>query len=262
MNNTNNTHRMEDDKICINCNYFFPSSLHGLSEYGICLNDPAFDPYIDELLENQNYDICRELVEVKKFDGNENYCENFEPVVFIEDELSTTDVFDKINSFKDQNLAQNINTFFKHKSVDEYLEKLKSPNRDTQLEAFNGLSVLSSCGNIAASKLIVKSFKKIPPPISLLDVHHKQKLFRIVNSEDDKDEILAILIRDLYKTKSNNQTRQWISDIFKCLKNNRDNKMVIESLTKMLNEKQFSYRIKKIIKEILKETDYENSEII
>ena len=255
MDNTNNTYRMEDDKICINCNYFFPYLLHGPSEYGICLNDPAFDPYIDELLENQNYDICQELVDLKKFDGNENYCENFEMVVFIEDELST-DVFDKINSFNEQNLAQNINTILKHKSVEEYLKKLKSPNRDTQLEAFNSLSALSSYGNIAASKLIVKSFKEIPPPITLVDVHHKQKLFRIVNREDDKDEIIAILIRDLYETKSNNQTRQWISEILKSLRNNRDNKMVKESLTKMLNEKQFSYRIKNIIKEILKETDY------
>ncbi len=59
----------ELDRLCCNCNSFFPAET-GWTEEGICLSDSAFEPYLDELLENMNYDCCKDLIEKLKFDGN------------------------------------------------------------------------------------------------------------------------------------------------------------------------------------------------
>ena len=65
-------------RVCFNCNYFFPDC-DDFTEYGICLEDDAFEPFIDELLE-MNYSSCRELVEAKKFPGDRDACEKYDEV--------------------------------------------------------------------------------------------------------------------------------------------------------------------------------------
>ena len=42
----------ELDRVCFNCNSFFPEET-GWTVEGICLNDSAFEPYLDELLEKR-----------------------------------------------------------------------------------------------------------------------------------------------------------------------------------------------------------------
>ena len=65
--------------MCFNCNYFFPDPLSLPTEFGICLKGDTFEPFIDEMLENGNFECCRELVEQKRFDGNREACEDFGP---------------------------------------------------------------------------------------------------------------------------------------------------------------------------------------
>ena len=54
------------ERSCFHCNYGFPAQA-GASEKAICLNDPAFEPYLDGLLEHQDYSGCRELVREREF---------------------------------------------------------------------------------------------------------------------------------------------------------------------------------------------------
>lgn len=64
---------------CFDCNNFFPDLLSSMpTEFGICLNDKAFDPFIEEMLDNENFECCRELIQEKRFDGNCDTCEDFE----------------------------------------------------------------------------------------------------------------------------------------------------------------------------------------
>ena len=58
---------------CADCNQFFPA-FDGPTVYGICLNDPAFEPYLEELLENQNYNCCKQLIEQKKLSSPLKKC--------------------------------------------------------------------------------------------------------------------------------------------------------------------------------------------
>ena len=65
------------DQVCFNCNHFFPVMIDEPSEFGICLNDKEFEPFIGELLENSDYACCQSLIDCKKFDGNRNTCPDF-----------------------------------------------------------------------------------------------------------------------------------------------------------------------------------------
>ena len=63
-------------------------------------------------------------------------------------------------------------------------------------------------------------------------------------------------MEELYKTPSNNTTRQWISELFRFLEN-CPLEEVSEQLNKMIKDKRFSYRLKQKIKNILyRDNDY------
>lgn len=70
------------ERVCCNCNYFFPSRPE-ISEYGICLEDSEFEPFIDELLENLNYSCCQDLIREKEFTGDKDACNKYEEAEFI-----------------------------------------------------------------------------------------------------------------------------------------------------------------------------------
>ena len=61
-------------RVCFNCNQFFIASMEELIEFGICLSDKAFEPFIDELLENFNYASCQDLIDCKKIPGEQEAC--------------------------------------------------------------------------------------------------------------------------------------------------------------------------------------------
>jgi len=77
------TNEDELEHICFNCNDFF-SATSEATEFGICLQDEDFDPFIDQLLEDLNYSCCRDLIERKKFSGEKEGCPEFTPVERIE----------------------------------------------------------------------------------------------------------------------------------------------------------------------------------
>ena len=68
------------DRICGNCNYGFPSEPFG-SDFAICLNDPDFEPYVDDMLENQDFSRCQNLIRQKRFSWEQEACPDFDPVV-------------------------------------------------------------------------------------------------------------------------------------------------------------------------------------
>jgi len=65
------------ERICSNCNSFFPDTFEW-TEYGICLADEAFDPYLDDLLEHGNFECCGELIRAKRFVGDREVCSLYE----------------------------------------------------------------------------------------------------------------------------------------------------------------------------------------
>jgi len=243
------------ERICMNCNNYYPDRLDEPTEFGICLNDIDFEPYIDELLEKQNFDCCKELIARKRFNGSRKACEDFEMIEIEEDPILEQELKELA---KDDNVNEETveEIFLMHslrsRSVEEYAKKLESPSFNVRLKAIETLAGLTSFKNKEASELLINSFRNIPPPKTLEEVHFKIKAFRFVNRREFQKELVPVLIRDLYNTSSNNTTRQWITEIFRFFQTCSIEDMR-EPLEKMLKEKRFSYRIKNKIKEILEE---------
>jgi hypothetical protein len=130
------------ERICFNCNNFFSASMDEVTEFGICLNDQEFEPFIHEMLENLNYSCCQDLVERKKFSGNDDACPDFsevelEEIIEIDDdsefgrELIASIKSGQFNQEKLDELLFNEqirNIDWKTVPVEKYASQLKSPN--------------------------------------------------------------------------------------------------------------------------------------
>ncbi len=75
--------------ICIDCTHFYPAVLNKSTEFGFCLNDEAFQPFLEKIVEKENLECCRELIEKKKFRGDRAACRDYsEGEIFEFDEES------------------------------------------------------------------------------------------------------------------------------------------------------------------------------
>jgi hypothetical protein len=239
----------------MNCQSYYPDRLDEETEFGICLNDSDFEPHIDELLEKQNFNCCKELIARKRFDGNKEVCQDFEMAEIKEDPILEQGLEELA---KDDNInEETVNEIFlaysvRNRSVGEYPKKLQSPSSEIRVEAIETRAGFASFKNKGACELLVNFFRNIPPSKSLQEVHFKIKVFGFVERGEFQKELVPILIKDLHNTSSNNTTRQWITEIFRFFQRCSIEDMR-EPLEKMLKEKCFSYRIKNKIKEILEE---------
>ena len=71
--------KVELERLCANCQASHPSE-PVFSEYMICLKDPDFEPYLDDIIDRQDFSRCAHLIESKKFDSGQEVCSEFDPV--------------------------------------------------------------------------------------------------------------------------------------------------------------------------------------
>lgn len=248
----------ELEPICSNCSYFFPASMENPTEYGICLYDKVFEPYIDDLIEHYNYNSCQELIEEKKFLGDTEACKHFEePEEFeIDDnshlgrELKNLKNTGKLNSDAIETailLDQIEKIDWKTIPVDNHVAQLNSPDKNKQLQAVSTLGSLANLGNKNAFNELIEYFKKLLPPNTLDEVHFKVKVFRHIEYMRNKSVIIPHLINELYHIQSNNTTRQWVSKILQYLEHCPIN-MILDPLENLLKEKKLSHKLKTKIK--------------
>ncbi|MHA1621726.1 MAG: hypothetical protein ACTSVO_06235 [Candidatus Heimdallarchaeaceae archaeon] len=249
----------ELERICFNCNQFFPVSMGEITEYGVCVNDKTLDPYIDELLEDRKTDSCQKLLDSIKFSGERKACDDFEEIEGIEiDDNSPLGL--ALSSFLETDDLESLQaviteeyvkkTDLKSISVDEYMSALRSSDQKKRDLSIVNLGGLISLGNKEAFNELFKFFKELPPPTTLPEVHLKLKLLPYLNRSKTRALLIPELIDELYQTVSNNTTRRWISEIFHFLAQ-CPYEEVCKPLEKMLYEKRFSYRLKAKMKDIL-----------
>jgi hypothetical protein len=251
----------ELERVCFNCNQFFPASMNEATEFGMCLMDEVFEPYIEELLENSNFASCQDLIDCKKFPGEREACENFEESesIEIDDEsplgreinhLRKTGNLN-IETLREALLKEEIrNIDWKTMPVARYVRQLESPKKEEQEKGISSLGGMIAFGNKEAFKELFEYFKKLPPPKTLDEVYFKKKILRQLEHHKTMSPLVPQLIDELYNTPSNNTTRQWITDIFRFLRHSPIEE-VRAPLEKMVNDNRFSYRIKRKIKDIL-----------
>ncbi len=77
---------LQPELTCIDCEHCFPDD-DGPTSMGICLLDPEFEPYLDEIMEHK-FEKSRSLIKKKRFDFNRQACPDFSPAEILEmDEL-------------------------------------------------------------------------------------------------------------------------------------------------------------------------------
>ncbi len=255
-----NNNEEELDRFCYNCQSFFPAYEH-FTEEGICLNDDVFEPYFEELLENTNYDPCRELIEQNKFYGDKEACDDFNPVD-IEDVIEIPpEIAEKIQkkivnkTFSKESFIKTIYGHFidkidlKNISINRQIEELNSNTEDEVFRGINTLRGLISQGNKKAYNFLYERFKSMPPAKVLKDAHIKARMVEALSFEKTQ-EVVDCLVEELYRTSSNNTTRTLYRAIFRAFKN-MPLELISDHFERMLKDKRFSYRLKNKMKEII-----------
>lgn len=260
------------ERICFNCNYFFPASMEELTEFGICLNDKDFDPFVDQLLGDSNYSCCQDLIDTKKFTGNREACPDFSEAEIGETiEIDENSEFgrDLISSIKSGNFntkkleellveEQIRNIDFKTLPIDTYSKQLRSPRSEERDAAISSLGALIARENRAAFQELFTFLKQLPPLETIEDVHLKKDILRCLEYSVSSTALTELLLDELNNTPSSNTTRQWISAILRFLER-RPVGEIREPLERMLRKNRFSYRLKQKIKTLLHRKEEERA---
>jgi len=249
-------------KICTNCNQFFP-----LNEYkckkGVCFLDDDLEPYIDDILEMRDLSPIKDLIESKLIDAEQESCEKFDPVEF--DPSDTIDIDDDIlDEIRGETDPQEIISkilkkdpllMAKFAPMDMHKENLKSPETGVREKALEQIANFASLKNLEAIEIFYEYYENLPPVETLEDVQQRVDMLQGTKGLSDQERYSSLLLKELYRSESNNTTRGLISEVFKIL-SMVPLKYIEEDLKNMLNDKRFSYRLKQKMKDILNRQYY------
>jgi len=254
----------ELERICTNCNNSFPSEPF-TSDYAICLNDPDFEPYLDDFLENQDFSRCRQLVKQKRFSWEQEACPDFDPVECLDEDVPLSPELNRALEQLSRNgqltaetLQQAIFEDMVDKidwatvPVEKYVEKLNNAKTPEACEeAVGSLGGLISLGNRGAFDALYTYLKDLPPPTSSKETRFRVALLRqLGHTHSFQQDLAKLLVEDLFRTPSNNTTRGWYTAVFRFFERSSP-EIAEKALSPMLESPQFSHRIKKRVKTIL-----------
>jgi len=226
---------MELDKICQNCSYFFQDSRD--TDLGICVNDEAFEPFLDEIMENADFSNCYEIYLKKRFDGGKEACDQYEEPEIIE-----------IPDDEDIN-AYILHEKLKHQNVDEIIKYFYSSDNEIVKKAISSISTYVFIGNKGAYEGLINYYMGLGPAESLEDVYMRMKIVDILSTKESERKTIEAYVNELARTPSNNTTRQLYSLLLKRLSMCPE-EIVRGMLLELLGKRQYSYKIRKRIMEI------------
>ncbi len=247
-------------RTCLECSAYLPASNDEATEFGICLNEDAFEPFVEELLNGVVSDSCRALVKQKKFQGETHFvCGNFQQTetIEIEDsigqrlrslaekgELTPEAVEDAI--FEDR--VKHID--WKTQPVDQYTWQLERGIPEERDKAISSLGALIALENLEAFQALLRFLAALPPPTTLREVHLKSRILHQLSTVKYKEAVVPYLVEELGRTKSNNTTRQWILEILQFLERCPP-QVIKEPLEQMLADGRFSLKLKRRVLNLL-----------
>ena len=248
---------------------FFPSEPFA-SDFAICLNDPEFEPYLDEILEKQDFSRCQELVRQKRVSWEQEACPDFDPVEDIDEDLplspelsSTIERLARAGRLTAETFEQAVvedmvdRIDWANQPVDKYVEKLTSAQTQKEREeAVQSFGFLITQNNRAAFDALFSYLKNSPPPATVEQTHFRVEILRQLKfTQSFKKKLARLLVEDLFRTPSNNTTRGWYTAVFRFFESSSSD-IAEKALRPILDSPQFSYRIKKRIETILERLNY------
>ncbi|MDO9535844.1 MAG: hypothetical protein Q7J85_11060 [Bacillota bacterium] len=235
---------MEQDRICFYCNYYFSGTEDFETGLGVCLRDELFEPFIEGIMESSSFACCYDLYLEKRFDGGKAACSDFEEAEIIE-------IFDEddINGIL-------MRETLKSQNVDGIVKQLDSSDSAKFEKAVTSLSAYIVMGNNNAYEGLLNYYNELPSADSLQDVHIRVKVVNALAQKDPEIRTISAFINELSRTPSNNTTRQLYTEILNIL-GRCPVEMVKEPLLQLLEKRQYSFRMKKKIDELLYLNNFE-----
>jgi hypothetical protein len=217
------------EKTCFDCSSYLSVPPEVMSEFGICLNEEVFEPFVEELMIGVIPGPCEGLVDTKKFVGDRPACQDFQEseIIEIDDDSPIGQALCRLRdsgvlSLEALELAiaeeQLDRVDWKTVPVDQYAIKLESKRETERVAGMDSLGALISFGNPAAFQVLLRFLSSLPPVTSIKAVHLKIEILRNLNFWKDKSAVVPVLVKELGRIPSNNTTRQWIAEILRFLK--------------------------------------------
>lgn len=251
------------EPLCRNCQAAHPSEPVE-SDFAICLNAPELEPFLDDILERQDFSRCQDLVERLRFPWGQEGCEEFDPVDLDSVELPPG-LARKVEELADRG-DLNAETFLRafasyefeqtdwsRASADQHVEALTAAGTHRErMKALAPFGFFIGHGNQAAFDALCQYLRALPPPTSPED-----KAFRIAllghleTARDHQREVADLLVQDLLRTPSNHTTRGWYTEVFNFLERRCSPEIVQDVLGPVADSPHFSVRRKKRIRALL-----------
>lgn len=255
-----------NERICFNCNYFYPAC-EDITEYGICLYDDDFEPYIDAIFEYNDYSACRDLIVKKRFRGDKEVCDKFEMAEIIEVDDYTDDSylseqldFCRDTDETDQEKLERMAFEKKMEGIDwknvpagQFAEKLVKGSPEEQEAALRKLEILFAQGNREAFEVLFDHLRTLPSPEKIEETHKKIDILEVLKikaTPNQRARLVVMLMDEMRKVESNNITRQWITRILKYMASLSEEE-AFEPLATLLADRKFAPRLRGRIEDIL-----------
>lgn len=184
----------EFEKVCRNCGSFTNDIYSNEYDFGICMNDVEFDPYIDQVMENGAFDHCRELFERKKFDCNTHTGPDFHYIETVIYKDTDPDTYTK-EVFKRARMVQ----------PSEILRELYSKKDDEKVLNYMR-SLIYRCNEYAHSCLL-EYYRQLGAAQTLEDVHLRIKMVDVLEIIQIEDNV-GVYMEEMRRTPVDNRTRQ------------------------------------------------------
>lgn len=240
----------ELERICCNCSNFLTDVNDLDGNFGVCIKDEAFDEYLDEIFENADFSVCIDLYKEKRFDGERDVCSDYDEVEIIEDEESEN------GSQKTEEELDRSYEIYRTQDVDDIAEYLSSEEEKLKSKAISALLYLMNFKNQNAFYSMLNYYKNLPTAESIDDVHSRLKIldrFYYFNiNQNCSNDLIEMLVGELYKMPSNNTTRQLFLSILGFLSSpGCEFEIVIDKLSWLLDNRKFSPKMERNILSVI-----------
>ncbi|MBP8989773.1 MAG: hypothetical protein KBG64_06085 [Clostridia bacterium] len=228
------------ERICQNCSYFFSNSAEDY-EQGVCIREEAFLPYIDEIIQKNDFSCCLDLYHEKCMPADRPACDEYDEIEILSEEEWEAEVHREKMRTAD---------------VSEFAEKISDADPEIRLKASDILSYCACYGNEDARRALVDSYNALGPAETIDEVNIRIKLINDLRFLPYSSDIVEALLQEFYRTPSNNTTRKLHRKVLKFL-DYYPYEMIKEPLEELLRKKKLGPRMREHVLDLLiKETDF------
>lgn len=224
----------EMERICRNCASFFQHYDDMPGDWGVCMYDQDFEPYLDEIMDGNDFDCCRELYDAKRFDASGEPCEKFEfPHVMTMEELARYRL-----TLEDPEVT-----------LSELRAQLYHEDPTVTAAAIQSLSLYLAWPDDNRLALLREYYLGLGPAQTLEDGQTRKKILETLRRRLSEAEFTQTLVHELYRSPSNNTTRGLLTYVLNQLER-LPLDIIEEPLLELLEKKKFSPRFKKRIQDL------------